>query len=273
MACTGIAPDVHSALTSGAINVANAKILGFEALIRRRHPTSGLLAPKEFLNVAEDSGMLVPITWWALEQAMQQLCDWQALFQSFPPLTMSVNVSNKSFSQPEVLPTFNDLVEQYPFVPGSLHLEITAEVLLDHGRSVLETLDDLLDLGMELKIDDFGTGFASLTYLQRFAHDTLKIDRSFIGSMLKRDDSNAIVKAILALGESLNMKVISKGVENSAQLEHLRTLHCRHTQSFWFSKPSDAQAIRTLLRVIPHLRLQTHPRNTNRLSASVDIAE
>ena len=230
------------------VNVANAQILGFEALIRWRHPTSGLLAPEEFLNVAEDSGMLVPITWWVLEQAMHQLCDWQALFQSSPPLTMSVNVSSKFFSQPDVLPTFTDLVEQYPFVPGSLHLEITEEALLDHGQAVLETLDDLRDLGIELNIDDFGTGFASLTYLQRFAYDTLKIDRSFVGSMLERDDSNAIVKAILALGESLNMKVIAEGVESSAQLEHLRSLHCRQAQGFWFSKPVDAGEIRTLLR-------------------------
>ena len=230
------------------VNVANAQILGFEALIRWRHPTSGLLAPEEFLNVAEDSGMLVPITWWVLEKAMHQLCDWQAVFETSPTLTMSVNVSSKFFYQPNVLPTFTELIEQYPFVPGTLHLEITEEVLLDHGRAVLETLDDLRDLGIELNIDDFGTGFASLTYLQRFAYDTLKIDRSFVASMLERDDSNAIVKAILALGESLNMKVIAEGVESSAQLEHLRSLHCRQAQGFWFSKPVDAREIRMLLR-------------------------
>ena len=104
-----------------------------------------------------------------------------------------------------------------------------------------------MQLGLLVSIDDFGTGFASLTYLQRFAYDTLKIDRSFVGSMLERDDSNAIVKAILALGESLNMKVIAEGVESSAQLEHLRALHCEQAQGFWFSKPVDARSINTLM--------------------------
>ncbi len=223
--------------------IASGRVRGFEALLRWHHPSWGLLHPEEFLQVAEDTGLVVPIGWWMLEEAARQTRQWQSMFPTDPPLTVSINMSGKLFTQVGVVDRFAEVLERCGLEPASLHVEITESAVLDHDREVVAILDGLRALGVQLNIDDFGTGYASLTYLQRYCYDTLKIDRSFVNSMIEREASNAIVKAILALGASLGMKVIAEGVETPEQLARLRELHCHQAQGFWFSQPLAPSAI------------------------------
>ncbi len=229
------------------VSVETGRILGFEALLRWQHPQWGLVYPDYFIEVAEETGLIVPIGWWVIRESCRQARKWQMLFPTDPALSMSVNVSGKLVVQPGVAEEIRSVVASSDLVPGSLRFEITESAIMNHGAESLAALRSLRDIGIQLYIDDFGTGYSSLSYLQRFAYDSLKIDRSFVSSIDAEREDSAIVGAIIALGESLGIGVIAEGVETSKQLETLRSMRCPEAQGFLFSKPLDQVGISALL--------------------------
>jgi len=228
------------------VSLANSRIVGFEGLVRWRHPERGLIHPARFIAVAEETGLIVPLGWWALHQACRQGALWQRQFPMTPPLYMSVNVSGKVVMQPDMFDRVTAMLEDSGLEPSSLRLEITENVIMDHGDAALAKLSQLHGLGIQFSVDDFGTGYSSLSYLQRFAYDTLKIDRSFVAGMDEERDATAIVKTIVALAQMLKINVVAEGVETATQFKRLREIGCPHAQGFWFSKAvatADAEAL------------------------------
>ncbi len=223
-------------------------VLGFEALLRWRHPSRGLVLPDDFIGIVESTSLVMPVGWWVIEQSCQQLSKWQHLFPQTNPLSMSINVSGKLFLTDDLAKRLAALLEDYALSPASIHLEITERVVIDHGDLVLSMLADLRELGVQLHVDDFGTGYSSLTYLQRFHYDALKIDRSFVSTMMEKTDSAAIVQALISLGTTLGMKVVAEGVETAEQFLRLRQMHCPAGQGFWFSTPLQQDAVIDYLR-------------------------
>ncbi len=231
------------------VDLATHEIVGFEALVRWNHPERGLVPPAVFIGVAEETGLIVRLGWWVLEQACRQTVDWQRRHPSTPPLFSSVNFSGKLFVQPDVVERVTAILDDTGLPATSLRLEITENVVLDHGDRAVTRLDELRSLGVQLSVDDFGTGYSSLSYLQRFHYDSLKIDRSFVARIgSPNGESQAIVESILALADSLGIGVIAEGVETAEQAAWLRNLRCPHGQGFWFARPVDADRAEALLR-------------------------
>ncbi len=229
------------------VAVSDGRIMAFEALLRWNHPQRGLLMPSEFIPVAEETGLVMPLGWWVMEEACRQTRQWQRLFPTDPPLGISVNISGKLFLSPNMAGRLLELMAECELDPRCLRLEITESSIMDHREAALAELQQLREAGVELHLDDFGTGYSSLTYLQRFSYDTLKIDRSFVKDMQLPGENGAIVETLVALGRMLNMNVIAEGVETPEQLSHLRTLSCPEAQGFWFSEPLDQGAVSALL--------------------------
>ncbi len=213
------------------------RITGFEALIRWQHPERGLLAPQSFITVAEETGVIVPIGWWALEQACVQLRNWHRQFPMTPPLSVSVNISGKVLNERDVVPKILALIQRHGLTPQNLRLEITENMIMDSGEISKGKLSELQKAGVKLNIDDFGTGYSSLSYLQNFKYDSLKIDKSFVGNLGKDANGLAIVQTIVGLASLLNMNVIAEGVETADQLRTLRDISCPQAQGFWFAEP------------------------------------
>jgi EAL domain-containing protein (putative c-di-GMP-specific phosphodiesterase class I) len=233
------------------ISLEDKRIVGFEGLVRWRHPERGLVSPSSFIAVAEETGLIVPLGWWVLEQACRHAREWQRVVPMDPPLYVSVNVSGKVVMQPDMYDRVVAILEETGLAPTSLRLEITENVIMDHGDLALQKLAQFHRLGVQFSVDDFGTGYSSLSYLQRFSYDTLKIDRSFISGMDSAGDASAIVKTIVALANMLNIDVVAEGVETAVQLEMLREIGCSHAQGFWFSKPVDRTAAQAMLLQAP----------------------
>ena len=233
------------------VSLEDTRIVGFEGLIRWRHPERGLVSPTRFIAVAEETGLIVPIGWWVMEEACRHAREWQELVPSDPPLYVSVNVSGKVVMQPDVYERVAAILDATGLPPTSLRLEITENVIMDHGDVVLDKLAQFHKMGVQFSVDDFGTGYSSLSYLQRFSYDTLKIDRSFISGMDATSDASAIVKTIVALANMLKINVVAEGVETAVQLERLREIGCSHAQGFWFSKPVDRSAAHEMLLHAP----------------------
>ena len=233
------------------VSLEDKRIVGFEGLVRWRHPEKGLVSPSRFIAVAEETGLIVPLGWWVLEQACRHAREWQRVVPMTPPLYVSVNVSGKVVMQPDMYDRVVMILGETGLSPTSLRLEITENVIMDHGSIALEKLAQFHRLGVQFSVDDFGTGYSSLSYLQRFSYDTLKIDRSFISGMDATGDASAIVKTIVALANMLNISVVAEGVETAVQLERLREIGCSHAQGFWFSKPVDRAAAQAMLLQAP----------------------
>jgi EAL domain-containing protein (putative c-di-GMP-specific phosphodiesterase class I) len=217
------------------VRVENQKIIGVEALLRWNHPKRGLLSPAEFIPLAEETGLIVPIGQWVLRTACEQGKAWQA--EGLAPLTISVNISQRQFEQDHFLESVLDTLESTNFPPHLLELEITESLIMHDPEKVIALLGELKNTGIIISIDDFGTGYSSLEYLRRLPLDALKIDRSFITHTVSNPDDAAIARAVIAMAHSLNLKVIAEGVENNAQLEFLRGLDCDEAQGFLFSRP------------------------------------
>jgi diguanylate cyclase (GGDEF)-like protein/PAS domain S-box-containing protein len=223
------------------------RLLGFEALLRWRHPELGLMLPDYFIPIAEETGLITPISWWVLREACRQTRIWQEMFPDAGLLSISVNISGHLFTRPGMAEGIVRVLDDTGLPPHSLRLEITESAIMDHRDAALAELAALRTIGVQLHIDDFGTGYSSLSYLQRFAYDTLKIDRSFIRNIESAGDSNSIVQAIVGLGRMLNMNVIAEGVETPGQARCLRALRCPEAQGNWFSRPIDGAGAETLL--------------------------
>ncbi len=226
------------------VELDTGKLIGMEALIRWQHPERGLISPSEFIAVAEETGLILPIGRWVLLEACRQAKAWQENGRH-RPLLVSVNLSGKHFQQATLLDEVSEVIEKTGIDPGHLILEITETVAMAGAESTIEILTKLKSLGVLLAIDDFGTGFSSLSYLKRFPVDLLKIDKSFVDGVALKGHDTAIVQAIIALGHALGMKVIAEGVETTEQLAQLRALGSEIGQGYYFGKPKPTiQALR-----------------------------
>jgi diguanylate cyclase (GGDEF)-like protein len=233
--------------------LASGRIIGFEALVRWQHPLRGLISPIKFIPVAEETGAIVPLGEWVLEEACRQLRLWEEMFDFDQPLIMSVNLSGKQFAQPDLVDRIQAILAATGLSAKSLKLEITESVVMDDVESAIAVLKQMKALNVKLGIDDFGTGYSSLSYLSRFPTDTLKVDKSFVGLMeLESEGENvAIVRTIVALAHALGMDVIAEGVETAAQLARLRAIGCEYGQGYFFAKPLPSEAATALMASEP----------------------
>jgi EAL domain-containing protein (putative c-di-GMP-specific phosphodiesterase class I) len=230
------------------VSLKTNKIMGVEALIRWRHPLRGIVPPDQFIPLAEETGLIVPIGLWVLREACLAMRRWHAEFPTVPPLEVSVNVSVRQFREPDLQARIAAILAETQLDPASLQLEITESVLIDDLDSVARLLDKLKSLGVGLKIDDFGTGYASLKCLNRLPFDTLKIDRSFVLNMSGKNGTGDTIRTILLLAEKLGMEVVAEGIERKEQLLELQSLHCDYGQGYYFSRPLEAEALGDLIR-------------------------
>jgi diguanylate cyclase (GGDEF)-like protein/PAS domain S-box-containing protein len=248
--------DLRQALEHGGfelhyqpvVDLGTGRMRGVEALLRLRHPERGLLAPSEFIDVAEESGLVVPIGRWVLEEACRQVAEWQGLADT--PLELAVNISGRQLTEPGLGREVADIVRASGLQPGQVCVEITETVLMDAPRAA-ESLAAFAAEGVRLAIDDFGTGYSSLTYLKRFDVDVLKVDRSFVSGLGVKHDDTAIVEAVATLGHTLDLQIVAEGVETAEQLAGLRALHCDAAQGYYLAKPQPACELAELLRRRP----------------------
>ena len=227
------------------------EITGTEALVRWEHPHRGLLAPDQFLAVAEETGLIQEIGWWVLREACTQTRKWQAMLGEKTPLTLSVNLSSRQFTQPDAVKRIGSILDETGLEPENLMLEMTETAIMSDAEPALRMLSQLKALNVQLHMDDFGTGYASLSYLHRFPIDTLKIDRSFVGRMGAGSGASEIVRTIVALAKTLNMHTIAEGVETAEQLDLLKTLECDLAQGNHFCPPVESNAATEFLREHP----------------------
>jgi diguanylate cyclase (GGDEF)-like protein/PAS domain S-box-containing protein len=224
----------------------SGEIFGMEALARWEHPERGLLLPQEFLTIAEESNLILPIGQWVLREACNQLRTWQEQYPSTTPLVMGVNLSTREFFQPSLIA---EILRETGVDPRTLQLEITeGAIAYNHVPDANNTLRDLKALGVQLAIDDFGMGYSSLSYLKRFPVNVLKIDRSFVRELGKDLKGTKIVAAIIHLARALDLKVIAEGVETAEQVEQLREMECDVAQGYYFSEPLSSDAVPALLQ-------------------------
>lgn len=217
------------------VDLTDGTVTEFEALIRWKHAERGLIAPDDFIGVAEETGLIVPIGRWMLSQACENIARWQK--KSVRRLSVSVNLSAKQLMHPSLIDDIRNVISETGIEPFQLKLEVTESVVMEQSERSLRVLRELDRIGVSLATDDFGTGYSSLSYLARFPFDRLKIDRSFIDKMVIDGKSSAIVKTILTLGENLGMDVVAEGIESEEQLRRLQLFGCRLGQGFLFSEP------------------------------------
>jgi diguanylate cyclase (GGDEF)-like protein len=211
-------------------------VVEMEALVRWNHPTRGLVAPGEFIPVAEETGLIVPIGWWVLEEACRQGVRWLEQCDA-RPMTMSVNLSPRMFRQGDLVHRIRAILAETAFPAAHLRLEITEGVMIEDRQHAATVLRSLKSMGVQLAIDDFGTGYSSLAYLQYFPVDVIKIDRTFIASMADSRESSEIVRSIVGLAKRLNLETTGEGIETADQLAQLRELGSDRGQGFLFSRP------------------------------------
>jgi len=226
------------------------RIVGFEALLRWRHPQRGLLAPADFIPLAEETGLIVPIGEWILRQACRQLKTWQHEFPMTPPLTMNVNLSATQLGDPRLIEHVRNILAETGIAPETLNLELTETAFVRELDCAEVVLAQLQAMHIGLKLDDFGTGYSSLTYLRALHFDSIKIDRSFVAKMMSDPESHIIVETILKLAQALEMTVIAEGIEQEPQIGELLRLGCEVGQGFYFSRPVEAEIAEQQLRAI-----------------------
>jgi diguanylate cyclase (GGDEF)-like protein len=228
------------------VAVDDSRIVGVEALLRFRHPERGLIMPDRFIPIAEETGLIVPIGRWVLQEACRQATAWQK--EGLPPIRVAVNLSPAQFRGPDLVATVTKALDDARLDPALLEVEITENVLIRDTVTVLEVLQRLQALGVKIAMDDFGTGYSSLSYLQRFPFDRIKIDRSFVQGLSDNQDSAAIVGAVVALGRSLKMATTAEGVETLRQFIYLKQEACDEVQGFYFGRPVPADQLAEVLR-------------------------
>jgi diguanylate cyclase (GGDEF)-like protein len=228
--------------------LSSAEVIGFEALVRWQKSEFELIYPSEFIEVAEDTGLILFLGLWVLREACRTMRHLHLEFPRERPLTISVNISARQFAQPDLVQQVRQIIQETGIDPHTVKLELTESVTMSDAERTVNILAQLNELGVRFSIDDFGTGYSSFSYLHRFPLDTLKIDRSFISRMGQSSESREIVETIMHLAHTLGMQVVAEGTETEADVKHLRSLGCDFAQGYFFSRPLTVAGARDLLR-------------------------
>lgn len=219
------------------VDLRTGRLAGVEALVRWQHPDRGLLPPSEFIDIAEESGLVRRLGAWVLHESIRQAAQWAAAFNRTVPVEMAVNLSTRQLTDPDLLPTITDALRRHGLDPALLTLEVTETALMDDPDAAAITLTQLKAVGVSLAVDDFGTGYASLTYLQRFAIDELKIDRSFVNGLGTDSGDSAIVGFCVHLAHAMGITAVAEGVETDEQRQALAALDCDFAQGYFYARP------------------------------------
>jgi EAL domain-containing protein (putative c-di-GMP-specific phosphodiesterase class I) len=236
------------------VSLKTGKLAGFEALIRWSSKTRGFISPGQFIPIAEETDLIIPLGEWILRTACQQIRDWREQYALALPVSVSVNLSSRQF-KPELVTRIGKILQDSGIDRNSLKLEITESMMMHNVEEAIELLQQLRDLGLHLSIDDFGTGYSNLSYLHRFPVDTLKVDQSFVRRLHEGEDSDRylqIVRTVVTLGHNLNLDVVAEGIETEAQKKTLESLQCEYGQGYYFSKPLPKDEATRLLERDPH---------------------
>jgi diguanylate cyclase (GGDEF)-like protein len=229
------------------IALSDGHVVGFEALLRWHHSEFGMIPPNKFIPIAEQAGLIQPITVWILNETCNQLAQWQKISPEYKDLMVSVNISGKHLSNDDLIDDVENVLESSQIEAKTLKLEITESVAMENAEHTINVLNKLKHIGVQLSIDDFGTGYSSLSYLHRLPFDTLKIDRSFVYLVGENGENSEILQTIISLAKNLKMRVIAEGVETPSQLAVLRNLGCDYAQGFLLAKPKPREETENLL--------------------------
>jgi diguanylate cyclase (GGDEF)-like protein len=219
------------------VSLATGLPVGFEALVRWHHPERGMISPAEFIPVAEEIGVIVPLGFWVLEEACRQLAEWRTAHPEFAKLRVSVNLSRKQLAVPELISSIARILETHKVAPQDLNLEITESAIMSDPEEAVRVLHEIRKLNIELHMDDFGTGYSSLSCLHRFPISGLKIDRAFVSNMVEREDYALVIDTIISLSQKLRHRLVAEGVETQDQATRLQTMGCKLAQGYYYSKP------------------------------------
>jgi len=230
------------------VDLSSGKTIAFEALARWLHPDLGWISPVDFIPIAEETGLILDIGLFIMEAALKQTQNWQQLAPELEDMMISVNLSTRQLSQPELFENTMQIIEAYNFPVELLRLEVTESVLIDNFDIARELLNRYSKAGIKILLDDFGTGYSSLSYLHHFPIDVLKVDRSFVSQMENRDENKAIIKTIKTLASSLNMEVVAEGIETTEQLSILTDMNFEYGQGYYFSRPMPADEVELYLQ-------------------------
>lgn len=230
-------------------SLADSEIEGFEALTRWNHETLGMISPVKFIPLAEEVGLIDALSDFVMRKSCRQINQLNENLSDRKPYLLSINLSCKQFSQSNLVKKIEDILLETDFSPHLLKLEITESVFFEHQENAVKMLNELRQLGIEINIDDFGTGYSNLSYLTQLPISTLKIDRSFISPLEDGGNNAQVVQTIIVLAQNLGIRVVAEGVENEAQLEHLKSLNCEGAQGFYFAKPMSFEDVKTFLKI------------------------
>jgi diguanylate cyclase (GGDEF)-like protein len=251
----GIEKEEFSLHYQPIIELTSTRIVGMESLVRWNHPKKGLIPPAQFIPIAEDTNLIIPLGTWILEEACRQAQKWQNQYDDRPHLSIAVNLSIRQFQQKDLVETVANALAKSKLPSQRLVLEITENHMLQDTETTIKKLHELKELGVRLAIDDFGTGYSSLSYLQRFPVDIIKIDKSFIDKINHGQEGMALARAIIMMSESLGLRTVAEGIEQAEQAETLRHLGCAYGQGYYFSRPLSKEQMDDFL-------LKTHPNGT-----------
>jgi diguanylate cyclase (GGDEF)-like protein len=249
------------------VSLPECHLAGFEALMRWQHPSRGLLPPRDFIPLAEETGLIVPMGWWILHEACRQMSEWVSHYRPSSPLTLSVNLSAKQFMAPDIVDRVRAVLDETGIDPELLHLELTETDIIESHDPTFPVLKELKDLGVKVHMDDFGTGYSSLSSLQQFPIDALKIDRSFVKDLGTRPEDPELVRNIIGLAQDLGLPVVAEGIEEEHHLQRLAEMQCDFGQGYYFSKPMNKFAAGKLIELdapLPRLKdLEPNARPAN----------
>jgi len=233
------------------VSLRTGRVTGFEALVRWEHPDRGLVQPADFIPVAEETGLIVPMGSWVLFEACRQVREWQSAHPRTNPISIGVNLSARQFSQPGLIEQITRALDSTGILPSTLRLEITESAIIDKGRYASSILSQIRALGVHVYLDDFGTGYSSLSYLHGLPIHGIKIDRAFIGNMETDENNLRLVRTILTLAEVIGVRAEAEGISSADQLKELRSLNCEQGQGYLFSAPITREAVEELLEADP----------------------
>ncbi len=253
------------------VSLDSGTTVGFEALVRWNHPQRGLIPPNDFIPVAEETGLILQIGQWVLNEACRQMREWQIRFPMADTLVVSVNLSARQLERKDLVEQVKQILTNTGLNPRCLKLEITESVIMSNAEEAIETVCKLGKMGVRVSIDDFGTGYSSLSYLHRFPIDTLKVDRSFVSRIGSEDEHAEIIKTIITLAQNLGLDVVAEGVENEEQLEFLRQVHCGHGQGYYYSRPVESSSASEMIRQINPVPYSIVDRPLSEISQFADM--